>query len=228
MKRKIVSQILSVLLGAVVLTTGLSGCGGDGEEPTAELSGTQPMTAFSKIDPSNVTELSSLADSSVEPSEQPSSTKPTTDPKEKTEETKETAVRAPSAPIQKEKKGDLYKVVGANKIWANLIGEAYILFKNTEEPTASGISGKVYELYVLVAQTGDDYMVWSDGYWDLNDAGDTLTLTPHNQNENGNIGVAAGEKKTYAKSGNAFQIKMSFSGGGKVTFLFDPSADALQ
>lgn len=104
MKRKIVSQILSVLLGAVVLTTGLSGCGGDGEEPTAELSGTQPMTAFSKIDPSNVTELSSLADSSVEPSEQPSSTKPTTDPEEKTEETKETAVRAPSAPIQKEKK----------------------------------------------------------------------------------------------------------------------------
>lgn len=37
--------------------------------------------------------------------------------------------------------------------------------------------------------------MWSDGYWELNDDGTELTLTPKNQSENGNIGVAAGKAR---------------------------------
>lgn len=218
MKRKAMYKILAVLLGAAVLTAGLSACGGDDKGQTEGVSESMDAAVSTEPVASDVTEAPSAVEPSTEIETQTPSTEPVTE--SKPQETK--------APVQEEKKGDLYKVVGADKIWANLVGEAYILFKDTDEPIASGISGKVYELYVLVAQTGDDYVVWSDGYWDLNDAGDTLTLTPHNQSENGNIGVAAGETKTYTKSGNTFQIDMSFSGGGQVRFEFDPSANALQ
>lgn len=218
MKRKTTHRILAVLLGAAVLTAGLSGCGGDDQGQTEEVSESTDVAVTAEPAASDVTEAPSTVEPSTDAETQTPSTEPVTE--SKPQETK--------APVQEEKKGDLYKVVGADKIWANLVGEAYILFKNTDEPIASGINGKVYELYVLVAQTGDDYVVWSDGYWDLNDAGDTLKLTPHNQNENGNIGVSAGETKTYTKSGNVFNIAMSFSGGGNVNFEFDPSADALQ
>jgi len=34
-------------------------------------------------------------------------------------------------------------------------------------------------------------------YWELNDDGTELTLTPKNQSENGSIGVAAGKSKTF-------------------------------
>lgn len=219
MKRKTMYRVLAVLLGAAVLTAGLSGCGGDDQDQTEKMSESMSVPVSAEPVSSDVTEAPSTEEPATELPSQAPSTEPTTDRAE---------VQETQPPVREEKKGDLYKVVGADKIWANLVGEAYILFKNTDEPVASGISGKVYELYVLVAQTGDDYVVWSDGYWDLNDAGDTLTLTPHNQNENGNIGVAAGETKTYTKSGNTFKIKMSFSGGGDVNFEFDPSADALQ
>lgn len=218
MKRKTMHKILAILLGAAVLTAGLSGCGGDDQGQTEAVSESTDVTVTAEPAASDVTEAPLAVEFSTEAETQTPSTEPVTESKPQETE----------APVQEEKKGDLYKVIGADKIWANLVGEAYILFKNTDEPIASGISGKVYELYVLVAQTGDDYVVWSDGYWDLNDAGDTLTLTPHNQNENGNIGVSAGESKTYTKSGNVFKIEMSFSGGGDVNFEFDPSADALQ
>ncbi len=214
MKRKTIHRILAVLLGAAVLAMGLSGCGGDDQGQTEGISESVSVPVSAEPVTSDRTEEPSSEEIPTEVPSQSENTEP--------------AAKETQAPVRAEKKGDLYKVVGADKIWANLVGEAYILFKNTDEPIASGISGKVYELYVLVAQTGEDYVVWSDGYWNLNDAGDTLTLTPHNQNENGNIGVSAGETRTYTKTGNVFKIEMSFSGGGNVNFEFDPSADALQ
>lgn len=216
MKRNNMYRLLAVLLSAVVLTASLAACGGN-EPPVESATETQNATISTEA-------AATESPSAVEPSVQTPEEIPSTEPTTAAQTTPETTTPPPVT----EKKGDLYKVVGSDKIWANIMGEAYLLFKNTDEPTEYGNTGKVYELYVLVAQTGDDYTLWGDGHWDLNVAGDTLTLSPINQSENGNIGVAAGESKTYKKSGNVFQIDMSFSAGGDVRFEFDPSADALQ
>lgn len=125
-----------------------------------------------------------------------------------------------------EKKGDLYKAAGDSKIWANTVGQAYILFRNIDKPNEWGEKGQVYEIYV--AQFGDDFSMWSDGYWKLNDAKTQLTLTPKNQSDNGNIGVGEGESKTFTGNNGVFAIDLKFSSGGKTKIQLDLAKNALQ
>lgn len=118
------------------------------------------------------------------------------------------------------KKGVIYKVSGDSKIWANTVGQAYILFKNIDTPNEWGEKGRVYELYV--AQFGDDYSMWSDGYWSMDESERTLKLTPKNQSENGNVGVDAGKTKTITATNGVFVIDVTFSSGGKTTMKLKP------
>ena len=69
----------------------------------------------------------------------------------------------------------------------------------------------VYEIYV--AQVGNNYSMWSDGYWNLN--GDTLTLNPVNQSQNGNVGCDEGSSVTINGNGGVFEIPLTFEQGGK-------------
>lgn len=118
------------------------------------------------------------------------------------------------------KKGVIYKVAGDSKIWANTVGQAYILFKDIDTPNEWGEKGKVYELYV--AQFGDDYSMWSDGYWSIDENSGTLKLSPKNQSENGNVGVDAGKTKTIIAENGVYVINVSFSSGGKTTMKLKP------
>lgn len=130
-----------------------------------------------------------------------------------------------TAAASAEKTGNIYKSEGTRKIWAGVVGEVYVVFKNVNTPTENGMKGQIYELYV---SAGDDgYSVWSDGYWELNDAKTELKLTPAHQSENGNIGVAEGQTKTYKLEKNVFAIEFTFEQGGKTTVKLDPVKDAL-
>lgn len=116
--------------------------------------------------------------------------------------------------------GVVFKVEGENKIWANRVGQAYMLFKDIDAPNEWGESGKVYELYV--AQFGNNYSMWSDGQWNLDSQTGTLELTPVNQSENGNVGAAEGETKTITAVNGEYVINVSFSSGGKTTMILKP------
>ncbi|MCQ2481707.1 MAG: hypothetical protein MJ121_06275 [Clostridia bacterium] len=109
------------------------------------------------------------------------------------------------------KYGTLGKATGKSKIWANMVGTAYILFKNNEKPDANGMQGLVYEIWV--APYGDDASVWSYGTWDID--GNTLKMTPVNQSENGNIGVEVGSTQTFTANDGSFTIPITFEQGGK-------------
>lgn len=113
----------------------------------------------------------------------------------------------------KYKYGTLGKATGKSKIWANMVGTAYILFKNNEKPDANGMQGLVYEIWV--APYGDDASVWSYGTWDIDNG--TLKMTPVNQSENGSIGVEVGGTKTFTANDGTFSIPITFEQGGKTT-----------
>lgn len=101
----------------------------------------------------------------------------------------------------KDKKGDILRSDSESKIWAGVVGDAYILLRNTSDANEWGEKGRVYELHC--AQFAGKYSMWSDGYWEINDDGTELTLTPKNQSENGSIGVAP-EKARHSKVKTAF------------------------
>ena len=63
--------------------------------------------------------------------------------------------------------------------------------------------------------------MWSDGFWEINDDGTELTLSPKNQSENGNIGVAAGKSKTFKGQNGVFSVPVTFEQGGKTTIKID-------
>lgn len=137
-----------------------------------------------------------------------------------------TAVPAkqPSVPVGKfafikDKKGDILRSDSESKIWAGVVGDAYILLRNISTPNEWGEKGRVYELHC--AQFAGKYSMWSDGYWELNDDGTELTLTPKNQSENGNIGVAAGKSKTFKGQNGVFSVPVTFEQGGKTTIKID-------
>ncbi|MDD6275420.1 MAG: hypothetical protein PUB20_01140 [Clostridia bacterium] len=116
----------------------------------------------------------------------------------------------------------VYKSEGTRKIWAGVVGEIYVLFRNIETPTSNGMKGQVYELYV---DAGDGYTVWSDGYWELNSSKTELKLTPKHQNENGNIGVDVGSTKTYTADKGVFKVEFTFEQGGKSAIKLNPAKD---
>ena len=119
----------------------------------------------------------------------------------------------------KDKKGDILRADSESKIWAGVVGDAYILFRNTSDANEWGEKGRVYELHC--AQFAGKYSMWSDGYWEINDDGTELTLTPKNQSENGNIGVAAGKSKTFKGQNGVFSVPVTFEQGGKTTVKID-------
>ena len=75
--------------------------------------------------------------------------------------------------------------------------------------------------YSLGAQFAGKYSMWSDGFWEINDDGTELTLTPKNQSENGSIGVAAGKSKTFKGQNGVFSVPVTFEQGGKTTIKID-------
>ncbi len=119
----------------------------------------------------------------------------------------------------KDKKGDILRSDSESKIWAGVVGDAYILLKNISAPNEWGEKGKVYELHC--AQFAGKYSMWSDGFWEINDDGTELTLTPKNQSENGSIGVAAGKSKTFKGQNGVFSVPVTFEQGGKTTIKID-------
>ena len=119
------------------------------------------------------------------------------------------------------KKGDLYKAEGTGKIWAKLVGSCYVMFKDIDTPNEWGEKGKVYELYVTYIRVGENYSMWSDGYWELSDDGTVLTLTPVNQGNNGNIGTEPGSAKTFTADDGRFTIPVSFEQGGGTEVILD-------
>ena len=119
------------------------------------------------------------------------------------------------------KKGDLYRADCTGKIWAKIVGSCYILFRDIDETNEWGEQGKVYELHVTYVKVGENYSMWSDGYWELDSAGTQLTLTPVNQGENGNIGAQVGSSKTFTGKDGVFEIPVTFEQGGKTTVILD-------
>ncbi len=119
------------------------------------------------------------------------------------------------------KKGDLYKAEGTGKIWAKIVGSCYMLFKDIDAPNEWGEKGKVYELYVTYIRVGENYSMWSDGYWELSEDGTVLKLTPVNQSNNGNIGADVGSTKTFTADDGRFTIPVSFEQGGGTEVILD-------
>ena len=159
----------------------------------------------------------------------PATDVPATDaPATETPATEAPATEAPNAwkyePLNK--KGVLYKTDASKKIWAGLVGSCYIVFKDIDEGNEWGETGRVYELYVTYIRVGENYSMWSDGFWELSADGSTLTLTPKNQGGNGNIGVEAGQSKTFNGNNGVFEIPLTFEQGGKTTVVLDLSKNA--
>ena len=119
----------------------------------------------------------------------------------------------------KDKKGDILRSDSESKIWAGVVGDAYILLRNTSDANEWGEKGRIYELHC--AQFAGKYSMWSDGFWEINDDGTELTLTPKNQSENGSIGVAAGKSKTFKGQNGVFSVPVTFEQGGKTTIKID-------
>ena len=82
---------------------------------------------------------------------------------------KQPSVSAGKFAFVKDKKGDILRADSESKIWAGVVGDAYILLKNISAPNEWGEKGRVYELHC--AQFAGKYSMWSDGYWELNEMG---------------------------------------------------------
>lgn len=148
-------------------------------------------------------------------------TEPQIETSAETTETRETT-ESTTAKKQVVKEVIVYKSEGIRKIWAGIVGKIYVTFKTVEE--SDGAGRQIYELWV---DAGDGYTVWADGIWELNGDKTELKLTPKNQAENGNIGVATGETKTYKAEGGVFKVDFSFEQGGKSAIKFNPAKDTV-
>ena len=172
------------------------------EQPSASSSAeTQPSASTNPAEQTPATEA-------------PATEPPTTEPP---------ATQAPAGfsyqPLNK--KGDLYRADCTGKIWAKIVGSCYILFRDIDEQNEWTEKGKVYELHVTYVKVGENYSMWSDGYWELDATGTQLTLTPVNQGENGNIGTQVGSSKTFTGKDGVFEIPVTFEQGGKTTVILD-------
>lgn len=139
----------------------------------------------------------------------------------------EPVTEAEETTVAQMKIGNLYKAECDSKIWAGILGRCYIVLRNIDTPNEWGEKGQVYELHVTYVKTGEEYSMWSDGYWELDETGTRLTLTPKNQSENGNIGVDAGKSKVFSAQNGVFTIPVTFEQGGKTTIKLDMDKDAL-
>ena len=201
-------KILCTLLSLTMLTL-LVGC--QKEKPTETTTDTIPAPVSTTVPTTAYTTVPTTASTTAAPT---TTTAPTT-----------TATTA--APVQptvnfayvKEKTGNVLKAESEKKIWAGIVGDAYLLLRNISDTNEWGETGRVYELHC--AQFTGQYSMWSDGYWDLSDDGTKLTLTPKNQSKNGSIGVEAGNSKTYKGQNGVFTIDFSFEQGGKATIKID-------
>lgn len=206
MKVKRITALLSLMLAGSVL---FAGCGQTQTPTDAETTASQTAQSETTADTMPFAEASSTADDASEQTSAPV-------------QTSETEIEAPSeAPARSV---TVYRCEGKRKIWAGIVGEIYVLFKDIETPNGNGLQGQVYELYV---DAGDGYTVWSDGYWSMNESRTELTLTPKHQSENGNIGVAENATKTYSAEKGAFKVEFSFEQGGKSSIKLNPAEDAV-
>lgn len=165
----------------------------------------------------------SVSESNTQASTEAPTQAPTEAP---TQKPTEKQTQRPTEPMTKNKyaeinskTGNILKAETDKKIWAGVVGDAYILLRNISESNEWGESGRVYELHC--AQFAGQYSMWSDGYWELSEDGTKLTLTPKNQGENGTIGVDVGESKTYTGQNGIFTIDITFEQGGKATIKLD-------
>ena len=209
MKNTLLKKSLSCLMALMFAVMCFAGCSKKGEpETTAAPTTAAPATEAPATEAPATTEPTTAAPTTEAPvTKKPSQTKPA----------------APATEAMK--KGEVYKTAVSSKIWAGVVGTAYIVFKNIDTANEWGEKGLVYEIYV--AQVGNNHTMWSDGYWELSSDKTTLKLTPKNQSENGNIGVEAGSTKTFTAENGTFTIPITFEQGGKTTIKLVLSSDAV-
>lgn len=228
-------KILCLILVCVISVISLTSCASKNEKTEADASANNQTEAYSEeyetTEADNSTDKQSetaseniekpteavteVASNKTESTSEASEKKASKPANELATSKKETPVAKTEATTVSEKKGTLYRADCNSKIWAGVLGACYMEFKNIDTPNEWGENGKVYELYVTYVKTGEEYSMWSDGHWSLDEGGNKLTLTPVNQSENGNIGVAAGQSKTFTGKNGFFEIPVIFEQGGK-------------
>ena len=220
--RKITAVVSLILAGTVLF----AGCGKSNETTDDNVKTSEEKTTQSEFVADDVQESQAVVASLPESTEKTDTVSTST----KSEDTTQTKSETQKAEVNATTKSSsaknitVYKSEGQRKIWAGVVGEIYVLFKNIETPNGNGLKGQVYELYV---DAGDGYTVWADGYWELNSSKTELKLTPKHQSENGNIGVAEGKTKTYKADNGTFKVEFTFEQGGKSSIKFNPAKDAV-
>ncbi len=203
-------KIILVVLLVLVFSVLFFGCRdknfeGTGKEETVSTTPEESLNSVTeKLDEVSSTGADPQSETSVESAEIPETAVSTTNKK------------------QPAKEVIVYKSEGTRRIWAGIVGKIYVTFKTVEE--SDGIGRQVYELWV---DPGDGYTVWADGVWELNERKTELKLTPKNQSENGNIGIAIGETKTYKTEDGVFKVEFTFEQGGKSAIKFNPTKDVV-
>lgn len=229
------TKLIAVLLSFVMIVLVFAGCGGNTvkENPTTESGNVQTIeqtdndnSQLNNEEPATEDVQSSIEEDTTDISDNKqddSTSEPTT------EKTSETTTEKPTQATVTNitKKGNLYKAYADSKIWAGILGDCYLLLRNIDSGNEWGEKGQVYELHVSYVKSGEDYGMWSDGYWKISEDGTQLTLTPKNQSDNGNIGVTAGQSKTFTAVNGVFEIPITFEQGGKTTIYLDVEKNAL-
>lgn len=219
MKNTLLKKSLSCLMALMFAVMCFAGCSKKGEPETTAA----PTTAAPAAEAPTTAAPDTETLATTEPTTAAQVTKAQVT---KAQVTKKPSQTKPAAPATKAmKKGEVYKTAVSSKIWAGVVGTAYIVFKNIDTANEWGEKGLVYEIYV--AQVGNNHTMWSDGYWELSSDKTTLKLTPKNQSENGNIGVEAGSTKTFTAENGTFTIPLTFEQGGKTTIKLVLSSDAV-
>ncbi len=205
-------KILCLIIVCVMSVVSFAACGSEKDDNAAVTTTSAEQTKITSRTTENISESSATTDISTEMN--------VTETVDGTTlaQTETTSLQALTENTTvTEKKGTLYRANCNSKIWAGILGECYMEFKNIDTPNEWGEKGKVYELHVTYVKTGEEYSMWSDGHWSLDESGNKLTLTPVNQSENGNVGVAAGQSKTFTGKNGVFEIPVTFEQGGATT-----------
>ena len=111
---------------------------------------------------------------------------------------------------------ELYKSEIYNGIYSGVVGKTYISLKEISETATdpdTALKGKVFVVYV--ATSGDNYSMWFDGYWSLDN--NKLSLTMVNAGDSALDDAEIGTAKVYTASDNKFTIPAHFAGGGTAT-----------
>ena len=207
-------KILCLIIVCVMSVVSFAACGSEKDDNAANSTTPTEQTKITSATNENISESSATTDISTQVNV-PETVDGTTLART---ETTSLQVLTENTTVA-EKKGTLYRADCNSKIWAGMLGECYMEFKNIDTPNEWGEKGKVYELHVTYVKTGEEYSMWSDGHWSLDESGNKLTLTPVNQSENGNVGVAAGHSKTFTGKNGVFEIPVTFEQGGATTVI---------